>query len=472
MTSLYTPACDLLGCRYPIVLAGMGGVARAELVAAVTAAGGFGFLGMVRESPALIRQEVEAVRRAGHQRFGVNLIPAATPPALLEAELAAVIELGVPVVCLFWDVDAHVVRRLREAGILAVYQVGSVAEAQAAERAGAQLIIAQGVEAGGHVRGTRPLWRLLPEVCEVVTVPVLAAGGMTDGADLVAAMGLGAQGIVLGTAMIATPESFAHDVHKRRLLAAGADDTVLTHAFHINWPKDAAVRVLATEVTAGARGDPFGPDRTVIGEEEGRPIYLFSTDSPLRTMTGEFEAMALYAGQGVGRLDRLVGASQRVADLVETATDILRPPAAAAAVETSSPVCYAADVDPEYMGFLGRPALAERLGQLECLAAAALSEALAVASTGALDAEARRAARWAALLRDMAARFGDARPAPKPAGATDATFAERLVQAAGALLPVVAEPDLRAALGGLVEEFGAGATTPLKTWRGGRVMPA
>src|SRR5665213_3805182 len=101
--SLHSPVCDLLGCRYPIVLAGMGGVARSELVAAVTAAGGFGFLGMVRESGALIREQVAELRALGHARFGVNLIPAATPAALLNEELDACIDLGVHAVCLFWD---------------------------------------------------------------------------------------------------------------------------------------------------------------------------------------------------------------------------------------------------------------------------------------------------------------------------------------------------------------------------------
>ena len=475
MTSLHTPACDLLGCRHPVVLAGMGGVARAELVSAVTAAGGFGFLGMVREPPELIRQEVGAVRRAGHERFGVNLIPAATPPALLEAELAAVIDLGVPVVCLFWDIDVDIVQRLREAGILVVYQVGSADEAQAAERAGAQLVIAQGVEAGGHVRGTQALWQLLPRVCDAVTVPVLAAGGMSDGADLVAAMGVGAQGIVLGTAMIATPESFAHEVHKQRLLAAGAEDTVLTHAFHINWPKDAAVRVLSTEVTSGGRGDPFSSDRQVIGDEAGRPIYLFSTDSPLRTMTGEFEAMALYAGKGVGRIDRLMGAGERLAEVLETAAAILLPPAATASVETSSPVCYAADVDPEYMGYLGRPALAERLGALAGLARAALLESLSRQGPGALSAETRRNARWATLLGRLPGQPGPNVQAGQLGELVDAAPSGRLVAAARALLPVVADTGVRAILSALVNELGgdAGAedATPLKSWQGGRVMP-
>jgi nitronate monooxygenase len=92
-TPLHRPVCDLLGCTHPIVLAGMGGVARSELVAAVTEAGGFSFLGMVREPVDLIRSEVAALRARGIERFGVNLIPAATDPALLEAQISACIDL-------------------------------------------------------------------------------------------------------------------------------------------------------------------------------------------------------------------------------------------------------------------------------------------------------------------------------------------------------------------------------------------
>src|SRR5690606_13439094 len=98
-----SPACELLGNAVPIVLAGMGGVARSELVAAVTDGGGFGFLGMVREPAELIEQEVERLRQLGHRRFGVNIIPAATNPMLLEHQVAACIRLAVPVVGTFWD---------------------------------------------------------------------------------------------------------------------------------------------------------------------------------------------------------------------------------------------------------------------------------------------------------------------------------------------------------------------------------
>src|SRR5690606_3610101 len=127
----------------------------------------------------------------------------------------------------------------------------------------------------GHVRGDQALASLLPEVLAATTVPVLAAGGIADGVDVAGAMSLGAQGAVLGTALMATTESFAHDYHKQRLVQGKASQTLLTDIFHINWPRGARVRVLANSVTDGRRGNPFGVGRTVIGEEEGRPIYLF-----------------------------------------------------------------------------------------------------------------------------------------------------------------------------------------------------
>jgi nitronate monooxygenase len=268
--SLRTEACDLLGCEHPIVLAGMGGVARSELVIAVTRAGGFGFLGMVRESPSLIRREVEAVRRATSKRFGINLIPAATEPGLLEQQLKISIELEIPVITLFWDIFPDVIARLRDAGVVVVCQVGSVKEAEEAQRAGAQILIAQGVEAGGHVRDTVPLWALLPEVIASTDVPVLAAGGLVDGRDLATALRAGAQGVVIGTAFLASPESFAHDYHKQRIVNARPEDTILTDMFHINWPIGAPVRVLRNSATRGEKGDPFGATQ-IIGEEEGRP---------------------------------------------------------------------------------------------------------------------------------------------------------------------------------------------------------
>jgi len=305
-----TALTERLGCRYPIISAGMGGPARSELAAAVSAAGGFGLMGMVRESPALIEKEVAAVKALTNRPFGVNLIPSVTDPTLFEAEFAACLAAGVSAFCFFWDVMPSVVERAKQAGCLVFYQVGSVADAVAAERAGADVIIAQGVEAGGHVRSRLPLSALLPEVAASVKVPVAASGGIADGRGLVVALAQGAAGIHCGTAFLATPESFAHDYHKRRLLEAKSGDTVHTDLFVINWPKGSPVRVLKNSLTEAAGDKLWGHDpalmkREVIGEEAGSPVHKYDTNSPLRNMTGDFEKMALYAGEGVGSVTEI-----------------------------------------------------------------------------------------------------------------------------------------------------------------------
>ena len=249
--ALHTPVCDMLGCTYPVMLAGMGGVARSELVAAVIKAGGFGFLGMVREPPALIEAEILHVREKTGRPFGVNIIPAATDAALLEAEIATCLALSVPAMTLFWDVQPAVVRRLKDAGVTVVYQIGALDDAKRAEDAGADVLIAQGREAGGHVWGNEPRNRLVANVVPTVSLPVLAAGGIVSGRDLAEALSLGAQGVVIGTAFMATHEAFAHDYHKQRLIDARDGDTLLTTDFHINWPEGAKVRVLKNSVTRG-----------------------------------------------------------------------------------------------------------------------------------------------------------------------------------------------------------------------------
>src|SRR4029453_11077586 len=129
-TPLKTQVCRLLGCDYPIVSAGMGGVARSELVAAVVAAGGYGLLGLVRGSPELIRREIAAVRERTDRHFGVNLIPFGTDLALLEEELAACFESKAHSLCFFWDVRPDLIQRARAAGCKVLYQVGRLPDAR------------------------------------------------------------------------------------------------------------------------------------------------------------------------------------------------------------------------------------------------------------------------------------------------------------------------------------------------------
>ena len=325
---LHTPLCSLLGCDVPILLAGMGGVARWELSAAVANAGGFPSLGMVRESPDLIASEVTALQTATDRPFAVNLIPAATDPALLDAQITRCLELGVTAFSFFWDVLPDVVARIKSEGALVLHQVGTADQARKAEAAGADVIIAQGIEAGGHVHGRMGSFALAEAILQRTKLPVVVSGGISTGRGLASALALGAQGVQCGTAFLATNESFAHPDHKQRVVEADGDDTVLTDVFVLNWPKGAAVRVIGNSVTDALDGKLLGHDpdklpRDVIAWDDDQGRYRFSTDSPLRTTTGDLEAMPNYAGQGAGLIGDIVPAGVRIEQIMKEAASCL-----------------------------------------------------------------------------------------------------------------------------------------------------
>ena len=326
---LRTRLTDLLGCDYPIVQAGMGGPARSELCAAVSGAGAYGCLGMVKETPEVIRREIAAVRERTDRPFGVNLVPFATDPALLEEELSACFEARVHTLVFFWEVRRDLVARAHAAGCRVLYQVGGIGEAVAAERAGADGIICQGFEAGGHVHGTATSLVILPQVAAAVTVPVLGSGGFGSGRSLVAALALGAEGVHCGTAFLATDESFAHDYHKRRIVEASSEDTVYSDVFAIGWPPHSPGRTIRNSVTDLYADDLMhhGPDdfpREVIAREGDSPVFRFSTSSPLRNTTGDIEGLALYAGQVAGSIERIRPAAEVIEAMVDDARNVLQ----------------------------------------------------------------------------------------------------------------------------------------------------
>jgi len=325
---LRTPLCDLLGCDLPILLAGMGGVGRWELAAAVARAGGYAALGMVREEPELIEREVRALRAATDRPFAVNLIPAATDPELLDRQIARCLELGIGAFSFFWDVVPWAIARVKTAGCLVLHQVGTADAARAAEAAGADVLIAQGIEAGGHVHGRIGAFALSAELLAQTRLPVVVSGGIADGKGLAAALAMGAEGVHCGTAFLATRESFAHVYHKQRIVEAEASATLLTDIFVLNWPRGAAVRVLGNSVTAGLGGrllghDPESLPREPIAWNGDAGCLRFSTDSPLRTTTGDLEAMALYAGQGAGHIGDVIPAGERVHRIADEAACLL-----------------------------------------------------------------------------------------------------------------------------------------------------
>jgi nitronate monooxygenase len=318
----------------------MGGVARWELAAAVANAGGYPALGMVRESPEFIASEIKALLAATDRPFAVNLIPAATDPALLDAQIRQCLALGVTAFSFFWDVLPDVVARVKSEGALVLHQVGTVEQARKAEDAGSDVIIAQGIEAGGHVHGRMGSFALAETILGRTKLPVVVSGGISTGKGLASALALGAQGVQCGTAFLATDESFAHRDHKQRVVEADGDDTVLTDVFVLNWPKGAAVRVIANSITDTLNGKLLGHDpdtlpRDAIAWDDDQERYRFSTDSPLRTTTGDLEAMPNYAGQGAGLIGEIVSAEERIEQMINEAVSCLE--AASASVGENRP---------------------------------------------------------------------------------------------------------------------------------------
>jgi len=326
---LRTRLCELLGIAHPIVCAPMGWITGPELTAAVSGAGGLAILGAGANPPELLRRKIRRVRELTDRPFGVNLI--LSRPA--EERFQVCIEERIPVLSLFWGDPAPFVERAHDAGMKVLLQVGDVASAIDAKAKGVDAIIAQGVEAGGHVAGELSTMVLVPRVVDAVApVPVIAAGGVADARGLVAVLALGAQAAVLGTRFIATPEADAHPEYKRRILAAGGEDTVRTTLFGGGWP-NAPHRVLRTGfveqwLAKPERGNENRPDEPVVAESrlggEVLPIRRFMVFPPNRETTGAVETMALYAGQSAGLVREQKPAGQIVAELMQQATELIR----------------------------------------------------------------------------------------------------------------------------------------------------
>jgi nitronate monooxygenase len=318
---LRTAFTELVGCQVPVQQAAMGAAATPELAIAVSQAGGLGMLPHGALTP--LADRIARLEQAGAAPFGVNfLLPFLHRDALGDVELAAgrarLVEF------FYGDPDPGLVGLVHAGGALAGWQVGSVAEARQAVDAGCDLVVAQGVEAGGHVRGTVGLLALLAGVLDAVEVPVLAAGGIARARSVAAVLAAGAAGVRVGTRFIATHESGAHPDYVAALLAAGDDATVLTGVFSVGWP-DAPHRVLGSAVAAAeALADPGGEVARLRTPSGSEPIPRWFVSPPSREVTGAVAAMALYAGQGVGQVTRVVPAAQVVAELAGGAERLLR----------------------------------------------------------------------------------------------------------------------------------------------------
>lgn len=226
--ALTTPLCSLLNVPHPVMLAGMGGVAYAELCAAVSNAGGYGVLGMAGTSPDFIRDQMRRVRQLTDKPFGVDLL-AATPEQLTDS-VEIIVSEGASSFIAGLGVPMPIMERLKRAGLLVMVVCGAVKHAIKAEQAGCDAVICQGGEGGGHTGlvGTMPL---VAQAVEAVNIPVVAAGGIYDGRGLAAALTLGAAGVWVGTRFIASEEAHAGQIYKDAVLATGDDGTVRTRCY-------------------------------------------------------------------------------------------------------------------------------------------------------------------------------------------------------------------------------------------------
>jgi nitronate monooxygenase len=336
---LRTPLCDALGIDVPILSAGMGSVAGPDLVAAVSEAGGFGVLGVSGASPEAVAERIGRTRALTRRPFGVNVIidevgwaASKEDRELVRAEVVSAIDEQVAAVVVFWGDPAPYVDRAHANGVMLLAQVGSVAEAEAAAAAGVDAVIAQGVEAGGHVRGTTSIWELLPAVVAAISpLPVLASGGIGDGAGVARALGLGAQGVSLGTRFVASDESAAHPEYKRRIVESVAKDTVYTEdLYDISWP-GAPTRTLRNrtfdEWDAAGRPRPgrrpgegtiVGTLRLPSGQSIEFPRYA-GAGSPLVGFEGDLDFPAMWAGESAEVVDDVLPAAEIVRRLAEDA---------------------------------------------------------------------------------------------------------------------------------------------------------
>jgi len=299
--TLVTRLTELFGCRHPLQQAGMGGFTSPALAIAVAEAGGLGMLTGTVGSDALAAQ-LDAVPVGA--TVGVNfLMP------FLDRAAVSVAATRCPLVEFFWgDPTRELIEHVHAGGARAGWQIGTADEARAAVDAGCDVVVAQGVEAGGHVRGTIGLLPLLDAVRAAVDVPVIAAGGIGTGRAMAAALAAGADGVRVGTRFVAATESIAHPDYVDALVAATAEDTVLTTAFGEGWP-DAPHRVLRSAVDAGES----------LGSAQS-----WTPDWPTTAYTSPVGARALYAGQSVGAVRGRQPAAAIIAELTDEAEAILR----------------------------------------------------------------------------------------------------------------------------------------------------
>lgn len=309
-----TPFCDLLDIDVPICLAGMGGVAYADVCAAVSEAGGFGTLGMAAESPDGIREEMRRVREQTDKPFGVDLL-AALPEQMMEA-IDVIIEGGAKAFIAGLGVPGPAVEKLHDAGLLVMSMCGKVSHAVAAQEAGCDVVIAQGTEAGGHT-GRVAGMALIPQVVDAVDIPVLGAGSIVDGRGLAACLAFGAQGVWMGTRFIASHEARAGEAYKKAIGEIGSDGTTVTRCY-----SGKPMRVIT---------NPYVEEQERHPEQIQRfPDQMFASSQAgvMAALGGQTEGIerdrhAMPCGQGAGAIDDILSCQEIVDQTMSEAEAVI-----------------------------------------------------------------------------------------------------------------------------------------------------
>ncbi|PXX54875.1 enoyl-[acyl-carrier protein] reductase II [Nocardia tenerifensis] len=333
MSVLSTRLTEKFAIRYPFACAGMafaGGTA--DLAVAVTAEGGIGAVGAALLPAEELRRLIHEVRqRVGSAPFNINLISYFDTAE--QVHLCA--QERVPIVSFHWGhPPADQLAQLRSAGVSMWEQVGSAEAAGRAIDDGVDVVVAQGWEAGGHNYGGLPTMVGLPAVVDAVggRVPVLAAGGITDGRQVAAALCLGADGVWVGTRLVASAEAQVHLEHHRRLVAARGEDTVRSSVFGPEWPQFNPMRVQRDRVVAewDDRLEEIPADRdaleqvgTTVFQGEKTVLRKFNALPPTPATVADWEEMPWLMGQGVGLIREVKPAGQIVRDMMDQAERVL-----------------------------------------------------------------------------------------------------------------------------------------------------
>jgi len=299
----------------PILLAGMGGVSMAPLVAAVSNAGGLGVMGAANLSPDDLRAEIRKVRALTTKPFAVDLL--APIPQMILPFLPVLYDEGVKIFVAGLAVPEKQVPEMKRNGLTIMVMTGKVQHAVRAEAAGADVVAAQGTEAGGHT-GEIGTLALVPQVVDAVKIPVVAAGGIVDGRGVVAALALGAQGAVIGTRFIATPEATAARQYREALVRAHQDETVRTRCYSGKPLRSLRNPYIADYEAHPERLRPF-PEQLMISTQRNVMAYW----NPEMDATNT----CFPAGQGVGAFHEIKPAAQVFGEIVAHAEALLaRPP--------------------------------------------------------------------------------------------------------------------------------------------------